>query len=26
MRAVFDALTLADSGKFKNYRGGDYAW
>jgi short-subunit dehydrogenase len=26
MRSVFDALTLADSGKFKNYRGGDYAW
>ncbi len=26
MRKVFDSLTLADSGKFKNYRGGDYAW
>jgi NAD(P)-dependent dehydrogenase (short-subunit alcohol dehydrogenase family) len=26
MRRVFDSLTLADSGSFKNYRGGDYAW
>lgn len=26
MRRVFDALTLADTGTFKNYRGGDYAW
>jgi NAD(P)-dependent dehydrogenase (short-subunit alcohol dehydrogenase family) len=26
MRKVFDALTLADSGKFKNYGGGDFAW
>jgi NAD(P)-dependent dehydrogenase (short-subunit alcohol dehydrogenase family) len=26
MRKVFDSLTLADSGSFKNYRGGDYAW
>ncbi|HTU63243.1 MAG TPA: SDR family NAD(P)-dependent oxidoreductase, partial [Polyangiales bacterium] len=26
MRKVFDSLKLADSGKFKDYRGGDYAW
>ena len=26
MRKVFDKLTLADSGSFKNYKGGDYAW
>jgi NAD(P)-dependent dehydrogenase (short-subunit alcohol dehydrogenase family) len=26
MRKVFDSLSLADSGSFKNYRGGDYAW
>lgn len=26
MRKVFDGLTLADAGSFKNYRGGDYAW
>jgi NAD(P)-dependent dehydrogenase (short-subunit alcohol dehydrogenase family) len=26
MRKVFDALTPADAGSFKNYRGNDYAW
>lgn len=26
MRNVFASLTLADTGSFKNYRGGDFAW
>jgi NAD(P)-dependent dehydrogenase (short-subunit alcohol dehydrogenase family) len=26
MRKVFDGLTLADAGSFKNYRGNEYAW
>jgi NAD(P)-dependent dehydrogenase (short-subunit alcohol dehydrogenase family) len=26
MRQVFDGLTLDDTGSFKNYKGGDYAW
>jgi NAD(P)-dependent dehydrogenase (short-subunit alcohol dehydrogenase family) len=26
MRGIFDALTLEDSGKFLNYRGGTYPW
>jgi NAD(P)-dependent dehydrogenase (short-subunit alcohol dehydrogenase family) len=26
MRKVFDSLTLADAGSFKNYRGSDYGW
>lgn len=26
MRRVFDGLTLKDTGSFKNYKGGDYAW
>lgn len=26
MRKVFDGLTLKDTGSFKNYKGGDYAW
>lgn len=26
MRKVFDSLTLADTGSFKNYRGNEYGW
>jgi NAD(P)-dependent dehydrogenase (short-subunit alcohol dehydrogenase family) len=26
MRKVFDSLTLADTGSFKNYKGGDFPW
>jgi NAD(P)-dependent dehydrogenase (short-subunit alcohol dehydrogenase family) len=26
MRKVFDSLTLADAGSFKNYKGGDFPW
>jgi NAD(P)-dependent dehydrogenase (short-subunit alcohol dehydrogenase family) len=26
MRAVFDGISLEDSGTFQNYRGGQYAW